>query len=142
MFIGHLARLKLAAAPTDKHRLWLSANTDPATIENTAGGNARLGVAENRQRQGGIFGVAGWEWRLSENIIPSIQVGVLQSFLDIGPMGWYGSSTPPGATSSTRSTAPTIETARATRTVPTTRSGTRATPGRTTAATGCNRPQR
>jgi hypothetical protein len=98
LFIGHLLRVKLAAAPTDKHRLWLSANTDPATIENTAQGNSRLGVAENRQRQGGIFGVAGWEWRISENIVPSIQVGLLESFLDIGPMGWYGSFDNTGCT--------------------------------------------
>ena len=38
-----------------------------------------------------VFGVVGWEWRASENLIPSIQVGFLKSFLDIGPMGWYGS---------------------------------------------------
>jgi hypothetical protein len=44
--------LKLAYVPRPSHRVWLSANADPASISNTSGGNSSLGVAESHQNQG------------------------------------------------------------------------------------------
>jgi hypothetical protein len=90
VFLGHMGRLSLNYQLTPEHRFWFSGRTDPATIKNTDGGNTELGVAENLQRQGGVSASAGWEWNLSERIVPSVQAGFLYSFLDNGPMGWFG----------------------------------------------------
>jgi len=89
IFLGHQGRLNLNYQLNPEHRFWFSGRTDPATITNTDGGNSRLGVAEDRQRQGGVSASAGWEWNFSERLIPSVQAGFLYSFLDNGPMGWF-----------------------------------------------------
>jgi hypothetical protein len=87
---NHLARLRLNYVPTGNHRVWLNLMTDPGQFNNTNGGNARLGVAENRQDQGGGFALLGWEWLGSQTFFPSLQVGLLYNFLEIGPQGWLG----------------------------------------------------
>jgi hypothetical protein len=89
VFLGHQGRLNLNYQFSPEHRFWFSGRTDPATITNTDGGNSRLGVAEDRQRQGGASASAGWEWNLSERLIPSVHAGFLYSFLDNTPMGWF-----------------------------------------------------
>ncbi|HEY0715782.1 MAG TPA: TonB-dependent receptor [Polyangia bacterium] len=90
VYTGHSARLRLTVAPTANHRIWLSANADPAEIDNRTGGNSSLGVAETRQNQGGIFALVGWEWTGLEWLTPSAQVAFLNSNLEIGPQGWLG----------------------------------------------------
>jgi hypothetical protein len=91
-FIGHYGRVKLSYAPTADHRFSLTSNADPSTIDNSGGGNknAYLGVAEQRQNQGGIFTVLAWEWLRSQRVLPSLQVGVLYNFIENGPQGRLG----------------------------------------------------
>jgi Carboxypeptidase regulatory-like domain/TonB-dependent Receptor Plug Domain len=90
VYTGHMLRLRATWAPTDNNRVWLSTNTDPASIDNRTMGNSLLGVAETRQNQGGYFGVLGWEWTGSDLISPSVQIGFLNSNLEIGPQGLLG----------------------------------------------------
>jgi hypothetical protein len=89
VFLGHMGRLSLNYQFSPQHRFWFSGRTDPATITNSDSGNTRLGVAEDRQKQGGISALAGWEWTINERLIPTVQAGFLYSFLDNGPMGWF-----------------------------------------------------
>jgi hypothetical protein len=91
VYLGHTVRARLTYAPTPNNRVWLSFNTDPASISNTASGNSRLGVAENHQNQGGLLTMLGWEWSGSDRYTPNVQLGFFQSGLDISPEGWLGS---------------------------------------------------
>ena len=70
-----LTRLKLTYAPTEKHRLQLSVSADPAYFHNINQDNLRLGVAEDYQRQGGVFSIVQWDYFHSEKINTNLQAG-------------------------------------------------------------------
>ena len=46
-----------------------------ASSTTSTAATARLGVAENHQNQNAIFGVLGWDWYLSGNVITQLQAG-------------------------------------------------------------------
>lgn len=85
-----LTRLKLTYAPTEKHRLQLSVSADPAYFHNINQDNLRLGVAEDYQRQGGVFSIVQWDYFHSEKINTNLQAGFQYSTVDVGPQGFFG----------------------------------------------------
>ena len=85
----YLARLKLTYAPSAKHRLTLSASADPATFDNTAQDNYRLGVAQDYQRQGGLFSILQWDYFISDHVNTNVQAGFQWSTIDTGPQGYF-----------------------------------------------------
>jgi hypothetical protein len=87
---NHLAGFRLSYAPANLHRIWLSTNFSPGSFNNTNGGNATLGPAENHQNQNAIFGVLGWDWFLSGNVNTQLQAGYLYELIEVGPQGWLG----------------------------------------------------
>jgi Carboxypeptidase regulatory-like domain/TonB-dependent Receptor Plug Domain len=89
-FLGHDMRLKLAYAPSPEHRVSLTANADPAFIDNTGQSNTYLGVAETRQNQGGLLTVLSWDWLRWQHVLPSLQVGILYNIIENGPQGRLG----------------------------------------------------
>jgi hypothetical protein len=91
IYTGQFARLKLVFVPAAGHRLWINGNADPAVFNNTAQVNTRLGVAENRQAQGGFFTGGGWEWLMSERMILGFQAAFVYNALEVSPQGWLGS---------------------------------------------------
>ena len=95
-FIGHLGRLRLDWAPSPRHRVRLSGNTDPATIDNTSQSNFLLGVAETRQNQGGYFGQLRYDFLATDNVTFTVQGGYVSSGLEIGPQGRLGEIDPVG----------------------------------------------
>ena len=90
-FNGVLARLKLTWAPNEKHRVTLSASTDPAFISNDAQGSAnkRLPIAQNYQEQGGAFAILQWDWFINQNINTNVQTGFLFEHLYSGSQGAF-----------------------------------------------------
>ncbi len=88
--LGHLFLGKLAFAPSAKHRLTLTASAAPLAVNNAAGGNHHLGVAESRQNQRNIFTVAAWDWYLRDNVSTNLQVGFLRNVIEAGPQGRLG----------------------------------------------------
>jgi hypothetical protein len=92
-FTGHQMRVKLTWAPSPTHRFTLSTNADPAKIENAAQveKNSLLGVAEQRQDQGGFFSIASWDWFLSPNLNTNLQAGFQVNTIENGPQGRLGS---------------------------------------------------
>jgi len=90
----YLTRLKLSYAPSAKHRLVLSLSADPAFFNNTDQDNLRLGVAEDYQRQGGVFSILQWDYFHSEQVNTNLQAGVQYSTVDVGPQGYFGSVDP------------------------------------------------
>jgi hypothetical protein len=87
----YLPRLKLTYAPSSKHRMTLSVSADPAFFNNVAQDNIRLGIAEDHQRQGGLFSVLQWDYFHSEKWNTNIQTGFQFSQIDYGPQGYFGS---------------------------------------------------
>jgi hypothetical protein len=92
-FLGHL---KLTWAPDDKHRLSIAMHTDPAFLNNFSGrfsglANYELGVAEERQNQGGMFMAITWDYFKSQNLNAQINFGYQWQLLDHGPQGILGS---------------------------------------------------
>ena len=90
----HLLRFKLSWAPSTRHRLTLSANADPAVFNNVtddAAPNSLLGVAEQRQNQGGGFLIAHWDWFLDEALTLNVQAGLQLNTIENGPQGRLGS---------------------------------------------------
>lgn len=85
-----LTRLKLTYAPSAKHRLTLSVSADPASFQNINQDNLRLGVAEDYQRQGGVFSIVQWDYFHSEKVNTNLQAGVQYSTVDVGPQGYFG----------------------------------------------------
>ncbi len=85
VFVGHLLRGKLSAAPSQKHLITLSANADPASLSNTAQGNSFLGVAETHQNQGGLVATARWQWFATNSLTSETRLGYLGNGLEIGP---------------------------------------------------------
>jgi len=90
-FNGFLARMKLTYAPSYKHRITLSASTDPAFISNVNQSNTGLGVTENHQNQGGVFAIVQWDYFKSEHVNTNVQLGFQFNHLDFGPEGVLGS---------------------------------------------------
>ncbi len=90
-FDGFLGRLKLTWVPSERHRVTLSASTDPAFISNSNQSNTGLGVTENHQNQGGVFAVVRWDYVESEHVNTNIQLGFQFNRLDFGPEGKLGS---------------------------------------------------
>jgi hypothetical protein len=92
-FLGHLGRVKLTWAPATNHRISLSTSADPAHIDNVAGGekNSRLGIAEDRQNQGGFFSILSWDWFLTPNLETNLQAGFQVNTIEGGPQGRLGS---------------------------------------------------
>ncbi len=88
---GFLARAKLTWAPSYKHRVTLSASTDPAFISNVNQSNTGLGVTENHQNQGGLFAIAQWDYFKSEHVNTNVQLGFQWNRIDFGPEGKLGS---------------------------------------------------
>ncbi len=88
-FYGHFGRLKLNWAPSAAHHFSLSANADPAFINNTAAGNKNfyLGVAEGRQNQGGMFSIASWDYFINNNVNTNVQAGFQVFTIETGPQG-------------------------------------------------------
>ncbi|HNO67647.1 MAG TPA: carboxypeptidase regulatory-like domain-containing protein [Pseudomonadota bacterium] len=86
-----LARLKLTYAPTAKHRITLSLSADPAFFNNVDQDNLRLGIAEDYQRQGGVFSILQWDYFHSDSVNTNLQAGVQYSTVDVGPQGFFGS---------------------------------------------------
>jgi hypothetical protein len=88
-FLGHFARLKLTWAPNDKHRVTLSASADPAEIDNVTRASAlrRLPVAQNRQKQGGVFAILQWDYFINKNINTQVQTGFQYQNIDAGSQG-------------------------------------------------------
>lgn len=86
-----LTRLKLTYSPSAKHRLTLSLSADPASFQNINQDNLRLGVAEDYQRQGGVFSIVQWDYFHSEKVNTNLQVGFQYSTVDVGPQGYFGS---------------------------------------------------
>ena len=58
-----------------KHRVTLSASTDPAFISNVNQSNTGLGVTENHQNQGGVFAIVQWDYFKSEHVNTNVQLG-------------------------------------------------------------------
>jgi hypothetical protein len=90
-----LGRLKLTWAPSDKHRITLAANMDPAWLYNIDGrfagaSNYERGVAETQQNQGGFFTTLQWEYFLNQNINTMVQGGFQYSTIDYGAQGVLG----------------------------------------------------
>jgi len=90
-FDGFLGRLKLTWAPSDQHRVTLSASADPAFISNLNQSNTGLGVTENHQNQGGVFAIVQWDYFKSEHVNTNVQLGFQFNRLDFGPEGKLGS---------------------------------------------------
>ncbi len=92
-FNSVFARLKLTWAPNEKHRVTLSASTDPAFISNInrASANKRLPIAQNYQEQGGAFGILSWDWFINQNINTNVQTGFLYEHLYDGSQGAFTS---------------------------------------------------
>ena len=89
-YLGLMGRLRLDYAPIARHRFRLSANTDPAYLDNTTQSNDLLGVAETRQNQGGMFVQLRWDWLPTDNISTTVLAGYVKSGLEIGPQGRLG----------------------------------------------------
>jgi hypothetical protein len=85
VFLGHVIRGKLTFAPSSRHRIILSSNTDPASIDNTTQSNLLLGVAEQHQNQGGLFISGRWQWFATDHLTPEAQLGYVFTPLAIGP---------------------------------------------------------
>ncbi len=90
----YLARIKLTWAPTERHRVTLSASTDPASFDNANQDPYRLAVAENRQNQGGVFTILQWDYFISDKVNTNLQAGFQYSTIDFGPQGYYGTIDP------------------------------------------------
>lgn len=90
IFNGYYVRFKTAIAPTEKHRVSLSVSTDPAFIDNVNQTNNLLAVAEDRQNQGGAFGILQWDWFISDKVNTNVQTGFQYQSLDVGPQGYFG----------------------------------------------------
>ena len=86
----YLARLKLTWAPSERHRVTLSASADPASFDNSAQDQYRLGVAENHQNQGGIFSILQWDYFISDKVNTNLQAGFQYSNINTGPQGYFG----------------------------------------------------
>jgi hypothetical protein len=87
-----LGRAKLTYAPSEKHRLTLAFNTDPAWLYNIDGrfyglSNYERGVAETAQNQGGFFGTLQWEYFRSQNMNTMVQIGFQNETIDFGSQG-------------------------------------------------------
>jgi outer membrane receptor protein involved in Fe transport len=83
-------RLKLTYAPTQKDRLTLSANGDPAMVWNRAQTNSELGVAEYGQTQGGSFVVLQWDHFISDKLATNLQTGFNFNHVHTQAMGLWG----------------------------------------------------
>jgi hypothetical protein len=91
--VVHLLRLKLTWAPAPAHRVTFTASADPGHFDNvqdSAEKNAFLGVAEQRQNQGGGFMIGTWDWFLGENLNTSLQAGFQVNTIENGPQGRLG----------------------------------------------------
>ncbi len=84
-------RGKLTWAPSDKHRLTLSLSADPAFIDNVDQSNGELAIAEDYQKQGGVFTILQWDYFKSQNVNTNITAGFQYSALDYGPQGTLSS---------------------------------------------------
>ncbi len=87
----YLARIKLTWAPSERHRLTLSASADPAFFDNVDQDPYRLGVAEDHQNQGGVFSILQWDYFISDKVNTNVQAGFQYSTIDTGPQGYFGS---------------------------------------------------
>ncbi len=86
-----LIRGKLTYAPSDKHRITLSLSADPAYFSNVDQFNGELAIAEDYQKQGGVFGILQWDYFHSKNVNTNIQAGFQWSTIDFGPQGYFAS---------------------------------------------------
>lgn len=86
----YLTRLKLTYAPRSSHRLTLSLSADPAFFHNVVQDNLRLGVAEDHQRQGGLFSIFQWDYFHGEKWNTNVQLGFQYATVDAGPEGHFG----------------------------------------------------
>ncbi len=91
LFTSYYFRFKTAIAPTEKHRITLSVSADPTSIDNVAQNASILGIAEDRQNQGGAFGIVQWDWFINQMVNTNLQAGVQYSTIDYGPQGVFGS---------------------------------------------------
>lgn len=80
-------RLKLTWAPTSKHRITLSANSDAALIRNREQNNGGLPNTEYGQLQGGAFGIVQWDYFHSNNLSTQVQAGYNFNNLEQRPQG-------------------------------------------------------
>jgi hypothetical protein len=87
----YLIRTKLTWQASAKNLITLSVSADPATFDNTAQSNTRLGLAENHQNQGGAFAIAQWDYLHSQNLNTNVQLGFQFNHLDSAPQPWFGS---------------------------------------------------
>jgi Carboxypeptidase regulatory-like domain/TonB dependent receptor len=88
-FLGHL---KLTWAPSDKHRITLSAHTDPAFLHNIRCRyynecNYGLGITEQGQNQGGGWVTLTWDYFKSQNLNFNVAAGFMYSYVDYKPEG-------------------------------------------------------
>jgi hypothetical protein len=98
-FNGVLARIKLTWAPNEKHRLTVSASSDPSFISNTGAPNSALPVAQTYQEQGGAFGIIQWDWFARSNVNFNLQTGFVYNHIYSGPQGFFSSIDDTGAAS-------------------------------------------
>lgn len=83
VFLGVYPRIKLTFQPAARHRLELSFNSDPATINNAQQANTFTNEAEYTQKQGGLFGVLNYDWFIRDNLIFGVQAGLSVQRLEI-----------------------------------------------------------
>jgi hypothetical protein len=88
-------RAKLTWAPSEKHRISLSASGDPAFIANYRQDNYRLGTAEDHQNQGGVFAIAQWDYFKSQNLNTQVSLGFQYGGIEGGPQGYFGAVSNP-----------------------------------------------
>lgn len=102
-FTAQVLRLKLSAAPARSHRLSVTFNADPASFNNVAGApNHLLGVAEDRQNQGGFFVVGHWDYFITQALQFNLQAGYQVNTIEYGPQGRLGTIDKTGCDKFTR----------------------------------------
>ncbi|MGQ0504391.1 MAG: TonB-dependent receptor [Myxococcaceae bacterium] len=91
---GVFPRLKLTYGPSSKHRLTLSALSDPTMIDNvdaTSGtGNSITPLAHRRTEQSNTLGTLIWEYFANDAVTAKVQLGGVLTNLNNGPQGKYG----------------------------------------------------
>ncbi len=84
-FDGHYVYSKLTWQASNAHRITLSAQLDPTTIDNNLQGSPFIqSDAQVRQAQGGILGSARWLWALGDGLDLDTQVTGQRSYLENG----------------------------------------------------------
>ncbi len=90
-----LGNIKVTWAPNERHRFTIAAHTDPAFINNFDGkyggaANFQLGIAEDRQNQGGAFVTLAYDYFKSQNFNFDVNAGFQWEQLVHGPQGILG----------------------------------------------------